>query len=283
MDCKACLDVCPRLPVNNQKIISTQIIGHYISIKNARSTMNSIPFQKGGAATALLTAALEEELIDCALVMGLDSWTQKPYPRIVYNATDLKKCVGSKYTSNAILEPINDIIKGVKNIALVGTPCSVQAVGLIRKSSNEFAARVAQRVRFVVGLFCFEAYDESLIREVSSLIGLPSWRFDKVDICDGKMSIKLRDGTHKIIPLQDLAEHVKPGCKVCADFTAVLSDISVGSTGSTPNMSTVIVRTEEGMGLFNIAEEKGLLEVTDDVNVEAINKAGTLKIKKNGI
>ena len=97
------------------------------------------------------------------------------------------------------------------------------------------------------------------------------------------MSIKLRDGSHKIIPLQDLAEHVKPGCKACADFTAVLSDISVGSIGSAPDMSTVIVRTKVGMGLFNIAEEKGLLEVTDEVNVEAINKVGKLKIKKNGI
>ena len=35
VDCKACLDVCPRLPANSQKIISSQIIGHYIAIKNA--------------------------------------------------------------------------------------------------------------------------------------------------------------------------------------------------------------------------------------------------------
>ena len=97
------------------------------------------------------------------------------------------------------------------------------------------------------------------------------------------MSIKLRDGSHKIIPLQDLAEHVKPGCKACADFTAKLSDISVGSIGSAPDMSTVIVRTEEGMGLFNIAEEKGFLEIADAVNIEAINKVGKLKLTKNGV
>lgn len=282
VDCKACLEVCPRIPANNQNIISSQILGPYIAIKNAKSKMNSIRSQKGGATTALLTAALEEELVDSALVMGLDPWTQEPYPRIVYDAKDLEKCSGSKYTSNAILEPLKDIIKDVKNIALVGTPCSVDAIGLIRGSSNEFALRAAKKVRFLLGLFCFEAYNKSLIPEVSGLIGIPPWRFSNMNISDGKMTIKLRDGSLRSIPLRDLAEYVKPGCKACADFTAKLSDISIGSIGSAADMSTVIVRTAEGMGLFDIAEEMGFLEVADGVNTEAIEKAGKLKLAKNG-
>lgn len=95
--------------------------------------------------------------------MGLDRWAQKSYPRVVYDSRELAKCAGSKYTSNAILEPLTDVIRDVKSIALAGTPCTVQAVGLLRGSSNEFALRLAQKVRFIVGLFCFEAYDDSLI------------------------------------------------------------------------------------------------------------------------
>ncbi|MDD1762623.1 MAG: Coenzyme F420 hydrogenase/dehydrogenase, beta subunit C-terminal domain [Methanothrix sp.] len=283
VDCMACLDSCPRMPANNQNFIPSQVLGHYKVIQNARSKMKHKHFQNGGAVTGLLAAALEEELIDCALVMARDSWSQEPQPRVVYNAKDLDKCTGSKYTNNAILEPINDIAKGARSIALVGTPCSVQAVGLIRKSSNEFAAKIAQKVRFVVGLFCFEAYDNSLISEVSRLIGMPPWRFDKMNMSEGKMDIRLRDGSHRVIPLQDLAGHAKPGCKGCADFTAKLSDISAGSIGSAPGMTTIIVRTVEGLGLFNIAEEMGFLEVADGVNVEAIKKAGQLKLAKNGI
>jgi hypothetical protein len=45
----------------------------------------------------------------------------------------------------------------------------------------------------------------------------------------------------------------------------------VGSIGSASGMSEVIVRTEEGIGLFNIVEGKSL-EIVDVVNVEAINK-----------
>ncbi len=102
-----------------------------------------------------MATALEEELVDCALVVGMDRWAQKSHPRVVYNAKDLEKCAGSKYTSNAVLESIKDIIKDpkVKNIALVGTPCTVQAVGLLRKSSNEYAMKLAHKVRFLIGLF----------------------------------------------------------------------------------------------------------------------------------
>jgi coenzyme F420 hydrogenase subunit beta len=282
VDCKACLDVCPRIPANNQNI-SSQILGPCISIKNAKSKIDSIRSQNGGVATALLTAALDEELVDCALVMGQDPWSQRSYPRVVYDAKELKKCAGSKYTSNAILEPLKDLIKCTKNIALVGTPCSVHAMGLMRRSSNEFAERVAQKVRFVIGLFCFEAYDESVIPDISKIIGEPAWRFDGMNIGDGKMTIKLRDGGFRTIPLQHLAEDVKTGCKACADFTAKLSDISIGRMGSASGMSTVIVRTSEGMGLFDIAEDMGLLEVTDGVNVEAIERASRLKLTKNGI
>jgi coenzyme F420 hydrogenase subunit beta len=66
-----------------------------------------------------------------------------------------------------VLETINDAIKNVNNIALIGTPCAVQAMGLLRKSSNEFAMRLAHKVRFLLGLFCFEAFDDQLIPEVT--------------------------------------------------------------------------------------------------------------------
>ena len=278
-DCRACLDACPRMPANAD-IVSSDIIGPYLEIKNVRSRMSSDRFQNGGAATALLTAALEEELVDCALVMGVDRWTQKATPRVVYDSRDLVKCAGSKYTSNAVLEVIKD--PKVRNIALVGTPCTVQAVGLLRNSSNEYAVNLAQKVRFLIGLFCFEAFDDSLISEITRRIGVQSWRIDKMVAADGLMTVTLRDGARKTIPLSDLAGCVKPGCKTCSDFTARLSDISVGSIGSAPGMSAVLIRTEEGMGLFKIAEERGFIEAWDSVDVKAIERAGRIKLKRNG-
>jgi len=285
VDCKACLDACPRFPANCKNIISSEIIGPNLDIKNVRSKTSSERFQNGGAVTALLSAALQEDLVDCVLVMGLDRWAQKPQPRVVHDARELEKCAGSVYTSNAVLEAIKDVIKDseAKNIALVGTPCTVQAVGLLRRSSNEYALKVANKIRFLIGLFCFEAFDDYLVAEISGRLGVPSWRINKMIAANGEMSVSLRDGSIKTIPLSELAGCVKPGCKACADFTAKLADVSVGSIGSAPGMSTVIVRTEEGMGLFKIAEEMGFIEAWDGVNVKAIENAGRLKLKRNNL
>lgn len=283
IDCRACLDACPRLPANVESIVSSDVIGPYLDIKNVRSVKANERFQNGGAVIALLTAALEEELVDCALVMGLDRWAQKSYPFVVYDASELNRSAGSKYTSNEVLESIKELVKDqkVKNIALVGTPCAAQSVGLLRKSSNEYAVKLVQKIRFLIGLFCFEAFSDDVIAEITGRIGVPPWRIDKMSAGEGQMTVTLRDRSMKSIPLAELEKYVKPGCRFCTDFTAKLSDISVGGIGSAPGMSSVVIRTPEGMGLFNIAEEMGFLRVSDGVNVEAIKKAGGQKIRKN--
>jgi coenzyme F420 hydrogenase subunit beta len=285
IDCKACLDACPRLPTNVEIIVSPDIIGPYLEIRNVRSKKSSMRFQNGGAASALLAAALDEGLVDCALVMGLDRWSQKPHSRVIYDSSELEKCAGSKYTSNEVLESVKDLIKDqhIKNIAIVGTPCSVQAVGLLRASSNEYAIKLAQKVRFLLGLFCFEAFSDPVIAKITSIVGQPSWRIDKLSAGEGQMTVTLRDKSIQTVPLPTLAEFVKPGCTGCADFTAKLSDISIGGLGSAPGMSSVVIRTPEGMGLFKIAEELGFIESWDGVRVEAIEKVGKFKLKKNKI
>jgi len=283
VDCRACLVACPRLAENMQMTSSDDIIGTYQKIVNVRSGKSRVHQQNGGAASALLAAALDEQLIDCALVMGLDRWSQQPHPCVIYSSNDLERTAGSKYTSNEILESVKDLIRDphVKNIALVGTPCSVQAAGLLRQSDNENAAKLASKVRFLLGLFCFEAFDQKAVTKLEMLIGEPSWRIDKMSAGEGKMTIELRDGSVQRIPLQELAQFVKPGCAACTDFTAKLSDISLGGIGSAPGMTSAIVRTPEGMGLFKIAEEMGYIESWDGVKVEEIERIGKLKVKRH--
>ena len=285
VDCKACLDACPRMPANLDKLFSTDIIGPYLEIKSARAKTTNLRSQNGGAVTALLTAALDEGLIDAALVMGADRWLWKARPKVVFKSEDLKNAAGSTYTSNEIMESLKDYVKdpNVKNIAIVGTPCTIQAIGLLRTSSNEYAVKLAQKLRFVLGLFCFESFDDSLLAEVTKRLGVPSWRIEKMNAGEGKLTVTLRGGAVHTLPLSSLAQHVKPGCHVCADFTSKFSDISIGSVGSGPGNSTIVVRTPEGKGLFDIAVEKGLLEVSGEADLNAIDKVGKLKLKRNGL
>jgi coenzyme F420 hydrogenase subunit beta len=283
IDCKACLDACPRTPANLEKL-SLDVVGPHFEVKNVKAKPGIPRSQNGGAVTALLTAALEEGLVDRVIVMGADRWAQKAYARVIDDPADLQKAAGSKYTSNDILEAMRDVMKdaSVRNVALVGTPCTIQAVGLLRKSSNEYSVKLTQKIRFLIGLFCFESFDDTLIAEVSNRLGVPSWRIEKMNAGEGKLTVTLRNGESKALQLSSLTHFVKPGCKRCNDFTAKLSDISVGSVGSAPGASVVITRTPEGAGLFEIARELDLLDVAGGVNVEAIEKIGKLKLKKNG-
>ena len=228
-----------------------------------------------------MTAALDEGLIDAALVMGADRWLWKARPKVVFKSDDLKNAAGSTYTSNEILESLKDYVKdpNMKNIAIVGTPCTIQAIGLLRTSSNEYAVKLAQKLRFVLGLFCFESFDDTLMAEVTKRLAVPSWRIEKMNAGEGKLTVTLRGGAVHTLPLSSLAQHVKPGCRVCADFTSKLSDISIGSVGSGPGNSTLVVRTPEGKGLFDIAVEQGLLEVSGDADLNAIHKVGSLGFK----
>jgi Coenzyme F420-reducing hydrogenase, beta subunit len=242
--------------------------------------------QSGGAVTALLTAALEEELVDCALVMSSDRWTQKAYPIVAYYPEDLRKAAGSKYDSNGVLETLKNIAKdsSIRSVALVGTPCTVQSASLLRASANEYAVRLAEKLRFVIGLFCFEVFDSEMVTDVAKRLDVPAWKINKMNAADGKMTVHLRGGEVKHLPLQSLGVHVRKGCKVCPDFTSKCSDISVGSVGSKPGFSTVVVRSAEGMGLYEIAKELHYIEDgPESADVAAIERVGKLKLKKNGL
>ncbi|MCD1295140.1 hydrogenase [Methanocella sp. CWC-04] len=285
VDCKVCMDICPRTPANMTALRSPEIIGDHIDILSARSLLENSRSQNGGVVSSLLITALEEDFIDCALVMGSDRWAQKAYPMVAYDADDVLRSAGSKYDSNAVIESFKEIAEdpSIRNVALVGTPCAIEAMGLLRKSGNEYAQKFSKKLRFTIGLFCFESFSDSMVSEVVSKLGISSWDIEKMNAGEGKLTVTLRGGDVKSIPLQSLAYHIKPGCHACADFTSKYSDISVGSVGSKPGSSTVIIRTVEGKGLFNAAVDVGLVETQEGVSMKDVEKVGKLKLKRNNI
>lgn len=68
-------------------------------------------------------------------------------------------------------------------------------------------------------------------------------------------------------------------CQFCTDLTAELSDISVGSIGSSKGWRTVIVRTEIGDELLNGAIREGYIQTTE-VSVEGLDKIEKMSQKK---
>ena len=81
------------------------------------------------------------------------------------------------------------------------------------------------------------------------------------------------------IPVKKLKSYMKDSCKICGDLTAMYSDISVGSIASKEGWSTVIIRTDRGLKLFENAVNKGYLEVSEIIkeNLSLLDKL--MKIK----
>ncbi|MFP4558801.1 MAG: Coenzyme F420 hydrogenase/dehydrogenase, beta subunit C-terminal domain [Archaeoglobaceae archaeon] len=68
-------------------------------------------------------------------------------------------------------------------------------------------------------------------------------------------------------------------CQFCTDLTADLSDISIGSIGSSRGWRTVIVRTEIGEELLQDATREGYIQTTE-VSAEGIGKIEKMSRKK---
>ncbi|MBS7651455.1 Coenzyme F420 hydrogenase/dehydrogenase, beta subunit C-terminal domain, partial [Candidatus Bathyarchaeota archaeon] len=62
--------------------------------------------------------------------------------------------------------------------------------------------------------------------------------------------------------VKELEPYVVSGCSKCQDFSAELSDISVGAVGSQRGWTTVLVRSEIGEEIFNSAADDGVIEST---------------------
>jgi CBS domain-containing protein len=61
------------------------------------------------------------------------------------------------------------------------------------------------------------------------------------------------------VPLSEVKPHILTSCETCADFSAELADISVGSAYPLREWSTVIIRTKAGEEFFYSAVEAGVI------------------------
>ena len=100
--------------------------------------------------------------------------------------------------------------------------------------------------------------------------------------------IRRKDGTEVSVDLDEVTPLVRPACKACDDMTAEFADISVGSGRSADGWDVdkgwneLVVRSEKGEKLLQLAREKGVLEFKElpDGAVEKLKRAAAGKRSK---
>ena len=106
---------------------------------------------------------------------------------------------------------------------------------------------------------------------------------EKIRIAKGFLYAHLPDTT-LAIPLKETEGWHTKHCLVCADYSAELADISVGSEGTEEGWSSVIVRTAKGAELFSALETKGRGVITKEIDdLEHIKANSREKRKKAAV
>jgi coenzyme F420 hydrogenase subunit beta len=216
--------------------------------------------QNGGVVSALIALALEEGMIQAAILTERDA-KLLPQGRIAKTRNEVVSCAGSSYVTGYTLEALNrGPWQGEERIGVVGLPCQVLALACMKASPLEKRTPV-DRVDLVVGLFCTWALD------YRPFTGFLMERFgdkpiEKLDITpppERLLNVTVGDQLHQI-PLEEIRAFIRPSCLVCLDMTSELSDLSVGTVEGEEGWNTVIVRTARGEDLLGRAESKRVLE-----------------------
>ncbi|MFX1321910.1 MAG: dihydroorotate dehydrogenase electron transfer subunit [Promethearchaeota archaeon] len=269
-----CYNLCPKTNVQQLPVClldkwtfgksHDKILGHYkkiISVKITDVAREKIP-PEAGLITTLLYIAMEEGLIDAAIVTDKDE-NFRPFPMIAESHKGLFKAIGYKPSQSPTLSKIGEAInKEYADIAVVGTPCQIHA---LRKIQNHprFDFEAYDLVSLAIGTFCFGTFHNKQLNECFRENGINSREILKIktDNENFKMIITTKSGkkTISINYLYDKA--IRNACFSCSDYTSEFADISVGNVGSEDGYRTVIVRTKKGKKLINLAIEKKMLEL----------------------
>ncbi len=215
--------------------------------------------QDGGAATALLSYALQENIVEGIALSGLTAGKPLyPMPTLATTSKEVLENAGTRYAYSANMLALQEGVKqGKKSLAFVGTPCQIQA---IRKIQMFPLKKYSNPLQFTVGLMCTESftYDGLFEKHLKKNMGVDLDEVAKMNI-KGKIIVSLRSGEEKTIPLTEAKQYTRACCNLCNDFSAELADISAGGLGLS-GWTFIILRTENGEKVFNGAVEAGVLK-----------------------
>ncbi|NMX22187.1 F420H(2):quinone oxidoreductase [ANME-1 cluster archaeon GoMg4] len=251
LDCGACVRVCPRYDYKPKSGL-----GDYIEFTAGQS--KRFKGQDGAMGTEFIFSAMDMGLIDRGIFVDRDEqWRTGVFH--VRGKEQLEKLPlgGTKYTFADIMPELKKAVMFTKKgVGVVGTPCMVSGV---RKLQEEFPI-FKEKVKLVVGLFCTENYHYAEVSKYLIGKGVDYSKLIKTDIIKGKFVATMTDGEvkFKVAKLDDI---LPSGCNRCTDFTAVESDVSVGSVGSAAGFSTTVVRTETGKEVWDYIKKMGNAEV----------------------
>ena len=242
--------------------------------------------QSGGAVTAILANALDEGLIDAVVTVTEDRWSLKPSSVVITRSDVLIQQAGSRYSwwvpllaalKNAVVE------RKFHRIAVVGVPCAVQALARIRASDNDLLKPYAKSIRLVIGLFCTETFDYTAARPGKTPKPLQDSNPTRSANWMSKENSKSSNTMAARPPFPSL--NWKPASGKAATVALISRQCSQiflqGLSGARPGQQRWLSGHRTGKGFVDSAVRNGKLTLETGINLAAIEKLATTKIRKN--
>lgn len=311
-NCFKCLTICPGhrtdFKLLNYEIFGEEpwnfLLGNFLSCYIGHSNDENIRYNSssGGLITQLLIYALEEGIVDGALVTRMKKDDPlEPEPFIARTKEEIIEASRSKYCPvplNIGLKEIIDSENGEK-FAVVGLPCQLNGI----RNAEKLDKTLENKVILHLGIFCSHTDSFKGTEFFCKKLGIKKEEIVKLDYrgsgWPGGINIHLKNGTKKEIKLND---HLFIGfhnsclfsplpCVLCNDLTAELSDISFGDAWLPEIMSTekigksvLISRSNAGEQLLKSAVSKDLIKLSHLNHYEVTeSQEGFLHYKKINI
>jgi len=281
--CQVCYYSCPRIELpladverrvfGRERTPEEAILGINIGRYSAKAKDPELlrAAQDGGAGTALLLYALDQKIIDYAVVSGYSfKDPYRPEPQIASTREDLIKTAGSRYTPGGQVGGLGEIAipnRGSTNsqeerLAVVGLPCELQ--GMWRMTTHWIATpKLAKNVVFTMGLFCSKVFDyqKMMVDYVQGKRGIDLRTITKVNVKKARLLVYVGEKLVIDEPVEAVAFSAREECNVCIDYSAELADIAIGAIGSATGWTTILTRTPRGEEIVNAAAKAGYLEL----------------------
>lgn len=278
IECGLCYAICPEIDELDEETKRhaswSAPMGRVMETTVAKSTDSHVlgKATDGGVVTSMLIHLFNTGRIDGAIVTRPSkSFTRKPWLAVsmeemldgagfYYDTSHGMANFSDAYTGESAIDEFAPLVKkGLRRVALVGTPCQIHSfrrmelLGIVPSDS----------IKYCFGLFCSgnfsfgEAQREQLAREKG---------FNWDDVL--KMNVKedfrvhLNNGEVKSMPLEDLNFMKRYACRFCMDYSSEYADISFGGIGAEEGWTTVITRTPLGRAVFAEARKDNLVEFT---------------------
>lgn len=272
-----CYDFCPRTPADREAIRRSlqdaadftpdlgAVKGFFITRAADRDLRRRA--QHGGSATALIALALREGLIDSA-VLAERGEGLLPRSVTVTDPEAVAEKAGSRFVVSPTIAEFNRVVRGnAARIGVVATPCQALALAKMRVRPLSEAEAGIEKLQLVVGLFCGWALSwwklAPLLKQKTDLarvtgMDIPPSRYHTLEVYASGETVR--------VSLDEINPCVREACRSCDDMTAEFSDISLGSArlpegwGTARGWNQMIVRTDRGMELLELARRRGVLQ-----------------------